>query len=251
METETDLHELLAAEEVSTADLVPFMRRVTPSLHDLDVVLRQAVSGVSYKNTLAKITSKKDKTAMASLRSAGGAVMLGSALEGSSDFGGLGWKIYKRLKGVRWDKQGEFKGKYAFHVRGPQDYEFIPDESDPFKFIRSNGEVIQPKRMLTDGGSTPRIAWAIPDLNPLGYLLGYLIHDWDFLAHHCRPDESRSFEETNITLAEGIYTMMMTGKVTPDWRKVEIVYQAVSSFVGRGVWNRPWTDDQCETNLGP
>lgn len=105
--------------------------------------------------------------------------------------------------------------------------------------------------MHTDGGSIPRIAWAIPDLDPWTYINGYLIHDWDFIVHHCRPDQGREFGPVNLTLGEGIYTLMMTGQVRPDWRKVEIVYQAVSSVVGQKVWNRPWTQEECKVVMDP
>ena len=54
---------------------------------------------------------------------------------------------------------------------------------------------------------------------------------------------------SNVTLAEGIYTLMRTGAVATDWRKVELVYQAVSSFVGRGVWDRMWQPSECAVAL--
>src|SRR5262249_24674602 len=126
-----------------------------------------------------------------------------------------------------------------------------PDARDPFRFIRGSGEEIKPGVMVTDAGSVPRVAWVIKDINPWTYIKAYLIHDWEFLSNHCREGFTGTFEEANSTLAEGIYTLMMNEEVDADWRKVELVYQAVSSFVGRRVWNRAWNADECQASLKP
>ena len=103
---------------------------------------------------------------------------------------------------------------------------------------------------MTDAGSTPPIAWLIPDLDPLTYLKAYLLHDWEFMMHHCRPHESRTFEEANHTLAEGVFTLMMTEEsIDPDWRKVALVHAGVSSFVGRRVWDKVWSAPECVVAL--
>ena len=46
-------------------------------------------------------------------------------------------------------------------------------------------------------------------------------------------------------LAEGIYTLMTAGEVAADWRKVAVVHAGVSSFVGRGVWDKVWDAPAC------
>jgi hypothetical protein len=240
-----------ARETMSLADLEPMMRQVTPTVPDLERKLKEALTGPRLKETLAAIPSKKERDAVKALSAAGGTPMLHSAIEGTGDFGSLAWRLYKRLFSVTWDKQGEFQGRYNLEPVGPRDYIFRPNADDPFRFIRSDGQEIQPGPMHTDGGSIPRVAWVIPDLDPWAYLPAYLLHDWEFIVHHCRVDQSLEFDDVNQILAEGTYTMMVTGKVPADWRKVEIVYEAVSSFVGKTVWDRPWTPDQCQTTMNP
>jgi hypothetical protein len=170
-----------------------------------------------------------------------------------SSFDGWWFRRYKANFNVRWDSQGQFLGTFDrdrhLTPRGGMDYLYTPDANDPLRFIRSTGEKIQPGRMITDGGSVPRPAWVIPDINPWTYIKAYLVHDWDFSRHHCEATYGRDFELVNLTLGEGIYTLMRTGEVNTDWRKVELVYEAVSSFVGQGVWDRMWTLMECAVSL--
>ena len=39
------------------------------------------------------------------------------------------------------------------------------------------------------------------------------------------------------------------GAQTYNWRNVEIVFRAVSSFVGRRVWERGWAQAECAVAL--
>ena len=90
--------------------------------------------------------------------------------------------------------------------------------------------------METDAGSIPRVIWSIPGLSPWDYLPAYMIHDWDFKAHH-EGLSDRTFEQANLTLAEGIYTLMKTGVANSDWARIQIIYSAVSSPIGRAIWD--------------
>lgn len=238
-------------EPKSLEDLDVLMRQVTPTARDLERQVIDAVTGAGAKQNLGALKSKAVTAAVKALNAAGGTVMLKSAIEGSGDFGGLGWRIYKRLHGVTWDVQGELHGPAAVTWKAARDYTFRPDPANPFYFVRANGQRIQPAAMSTDGGSIPRVVWSVPNMDPWAYLPAYLLHDWLFTAHHCLPDQAGSFEEANVVLAEAVYTMMMTGMVPGDWRKIEIIYQAVSSFVGRRVWDRMWTPDECQVTLNP
>ncbi len=254
---EDQFAELLKNEEVPTAALATYLRRVTPTEDDLSSALEEAIpearGATTVTNLLGKKFGKKDGDAVSALLKSGGPEMLSSALEGTGRFGGLAWRLYKKLHKVKWEKRGKFVGDPAVIARGGRDYTYKPNPANPFKFIRSTDEEITPSAMITDGGSIPRVAWVIPGLDPWTYMPAYLIHDWDFIVHHCDPDKSRDFDEVNLTLAEAVYTLMMDNPniVTPDWRKVEIIYQGVSSFVGKGVWNRAWTQGQCQTTLNP
>lgn len=242
------LQTLLAQVSLPTEALTPLLRREAPSAEDLEALLLAAAIGPAGR-ALAGGPRNKFTTALTALKNLGGSG-LRSALEGTGEFGGLSWWMYKKLFTVTWERRGAFLGRYSLEWNGPRDYTFIPDKDDPFRFVAKDGTETRPQRMKTDGGSVPRIAWAVPDLDPWTYLPAYLIHDWGFITHHCLPDASRTFEEVNQALAEGIYTMMMDGTVPADWRKVEVVYRSVSSSVGRGLWDRNWTAAQCDLTLG-
>lgn len=148
------------------------------------------------------------------------------------------WHAQKRALGVEFQK-GEFIGVPEVATSGGRNY--LYKQSEPkFAFRRFDGELIYPKAMVTDGGSIPRVAWVIPGLDPWTYMPAYLIHDWDFMAHHANPAYPRSFEEVNLTLAEGVYTLMMNGVGKQDWRILLAIYLGVSSPIGRRVWDASW-----------
>jgi hypothetical protein len=232
------LANLLKQPRISPAELAPLVREVTPTPLDLQRRVLAAEVGMGPMTRTA---------------SAGPLAISFAGFTDPSSFDGWWFQRYKANFGVEWDMQGQFLGVFDFDTNlfklGEQDYLYTPDAANPLRFVRSTGEIIQPGRMRTDGGSVPRPAWVIPDINPYTYIKAYLVHDWDFSRHHCDDTYGRNFEVVNLTLGEGIYTLMRTGEVNTDWRKVELVYEAVSSFVGRGVWDRIWQPDECLATL--
>ncbi len=175
--------------------------------------------------------------------------LLGGLIPTPGTFRDPAWWAYKKVWGIHWDVAGTFSGEPMVVANGGRDYIFRGGNG--FSFTRSSGEVITPGPMITDGGSIPRICWSIPGLNPWDYMPAFLIHDWDFMAHHCKADYPRSFEQANLTLAEGVYTLMANGTVPEDWRVLVAIFLGVSSFIGRKVWGRQWTPDQCQVALNP
>lgn len=161
------------------------------------------------------------------------------------------WRTYLRTFRPSYTRPGKFVGSPTIIARGGRDYIFRNEGPDKFRYIRANGQEIVPGTMVTDGGSIPRIAWAIPGLDPWSMMPAFLIHDWDFMAHHCIADYSRAFEEANETLAEGVYTLMLNDVVPQDWRVLVAIYAGVSSYVGWRVWGREWSKAQCNLALNP
>lgn len=229
----TGLANVLRQPRVSPDELEPLVRAVTPTPLDLQ---RKVLAAEVGMGTVAQ--------ARVATGGPGATAAFLSGLGDVSSFGSWWFQRYKANFGVQWDMPGRFEGVFDRNVhltqRDERNYLYTADRSNPLRFIRANGQVIQPGNMITDAGSVPRPAWVIPDINPWTYILAYLVHDWDFLRHHCDDTYARDFDLVNLTLAEGIYTLMQTGVVSTDWRKVELVFQAVSSFVGRGVWDRSW-----------
>jgi hypothetical protein len=177
------------------------------------------------------------------------------ALDGDSGNGFDSWwfQQYKATFGVAWEAQGTFEGNFSIGAnltaRDDGRYLHRPDPAAPLQLVRASGEVIQPGVMVTDGGSVPSVLQVLPDIDPFTYIKAYLIHDWDFLRHHCDGTYGRTFAEVNATLAEGLYTLMRTGEVATIWWNVELVYQGVSSPIGRAVWGWPWRASSCAIAL--
>ncbi|MCE9565543.1 MAG: M6 family metalloprotease domain-containing protein [Planctomycetes bacterium] len=242
--TVAGLVNLLRQQRVSWAELEPLVRQVTPTPLDL---VRRAMAAETGNRTAAAASPLMGPAGVG-----GPQAILGGFVDLSS-FEGRAFQIYKARIGISWDSQGAFFGTYdpSTQLRqiGERDYIYTPHPTDPLRFRRSSGDVVQPGQMVTDAGSVPRVAWVIKDINPWTYIKGYLVHDWDFLRHHCDTTYGRIFEDVNLTLAESIYTLMRTGEVDTDWRKVELVFEAVSSVVGRGVWDPIWMPEVCAASL--
>jgi len=133
-------------------------------------------------------------------------------------------------------KIGVFKGIPNLRWVGPDRFEFFQDTSNPFQFHRYNGEIINPEQMYTDGGSIPRIVQSMPDLSPWEYGPAYIIHDWEFEAHH-RNLNQKTFDAVNRTLAEGIKTLMDACIVQKNYVALYTIWLAVSSPVAKSIWN--------------
>ncbi len=146
---------------------------------------------------------------------------------------------------------GRFLGRFRLQWIGPNLFEYEPDPADPFRYERMDKdgnviETIQPGTMTTDGGSIPRLAQGLPGYSPWEYGPAYLIHDWEFEAHDRAreggPPFNKSFEEVNLTLAEGILTLMRHGylnyeKPAVSKDHVYSIYNAVNSDIGRAIWD--------------
>ena len=116
-------------------------------------------------------------------------------------------------------------------------FEYLPDEAAPFAFHRSNGEVVTPGHMYTDGGSIPRIFWLKKGLFPWDYGPAYLVHDWEFDLHHdSRTD--KSFEEVRDTMMEAVRTLMDGPLAQKREWVFGRIYDGINSGVARKIWDR-------------
>lgn len=118
----------------------------------------------------------------------------------------------------------------------PDWFEYLPDPSDRFAFVRSNGETISPARMFTDGGSIPRWFWLNKNLSPWVYVPAYLVHDWEFDQHRLKASP-KTFEAVRDTIAEGLKTLMESGLCPRSEQTFRTIYAGVSSFVARKYWD--------------
>jgi len=131
---------------------------------------------------------------------------------------------------------GSFQGKPHLCWVAPNSFEFFqPPGEPPFSFTRHTGELIVPGTMTTDGGSIPQLFQGIPGFSSWEFGPAFIVHDWEFQQHdHGAP---KSFEEANLTLAEGIWTLMTQGVTRKDKLLMTAIWAAVSSPVGRHIWD--------------
>jgi hypothetical protein len=133
---------------------------------------------------------------------------------------------------------GQFESLNRVRLRWsePDLFELVPRATQPFAFIRPNGQRIEPTNFFTDGGSIPRIVSALNGrLTPWGYGPAYLIHDWEFDRHHCGA--TKSFNAVRDTLMEALKTLMTT-VVPKNLVAFDLIYAGVSSSVAKALWNR-------------
>jgi hypothetical protein len=134
---------------------------------------------------------------------------------------------------------GKLQGKVLVQWIEPNKFIFIPDSEQPLIFVRSTGEIIAPKRMLTDGGSIPRAFWILRNYSPWGYAPAFIIHDWLFVTKHCNIPgyEKYTYDEAATVMAEIMKTMMETGRVDVDKATVMSMYYAVRTPIASREWN--------------
>lgn len=244
------LRRLLAQRTVSADELAPLVLATAPTTLDVERAAMALPPVPGEGDPPPK--KKKPKAEAAGRGQKAQAVAPGPPDDDPTTFGNWVWRRYRANVRPGWTRLGSFGGAYTLTPRGPNDYLYAPGAT-PFSFTRANGEVVTPGRMTTDGGSVPRVAWLLPNLDPWTYLHAYALHDWLFITHHCqRPgDPANTFGRANTVLAEAIYTLMRAepDEYAPDWRNVVAVSGGVSSPVGRGVWDRQWDAPGCGNAL--
>ncbi len=141
---------------------------------------------------------------------------------------------------------GTFVGTVDLRWLREDTFLFVPNDDAPFSFVRPNGETIRPGAMVTDGGSVPRLFWALDGYSPWAFAPAYIIHDWMYQARHCGflPADRHSFEDTVVVFAEALASLMESD---PRERDAEVfanlVAGAASPFArwhwDHGVCRRP------------
>jgi hypothetical protein len=145
---------------------------------------------------------------------------------------------------------GEIGGRLTIEWVGPDQFIYRPDAERPFYFKRVNGEVIKPGSIYTDGGTVPRLFWAMRGYSPWAFGSAYIAHDWLFAAHHCGYPEAQNHNLGTAAdvLDECIKTQMENDQLRaqkeghPDdslrdpglLRNIDI---AVRSVIAQKMWN--------------
>lgn len=139
---------------------------------------------------------------------------------------------------------GTLEGDLDVRWIKPDRFVYVPSTTNPLTFTTATRRVIVPRKMYTDGGSIPRLFWNVPGYSPWGYAPGYIVHDWLFVAHHCKfPDyQDVTFEESAAVLASAIKTLMVKKTAPTDETTLWAVYRAVKSPIARKLWDEGTCD---------
>jgi hypothetical protein len=142
--------------------------------------------------------------------------------------------------------KGEIGGRLTLEWIGADKFIYRPDAQEPFYFRRGNGELIQPKRMFTDGGSIPRPLWALRGYSPWGFGPAFVAHDWIFDAHHCGLPEVKShtvFSAADV-LSEVMKTLMEA--TNPQVLKSPSLLYTIDAAVRTPIAEKLWNEGKCE-----
>lgn len=153
-----------------------------------------------------------------------------------------------------WDdyQTGSFKNIESIHLRwvggeasAHRLLEYIPDKDLPFSFTDAKGARITPERFLTDGGTIPSFATVVSGIDRFGYLPAYLLHDWEYVLHHCnRLPPDRDQERVDSAMMEALKTMMVEGRVAESRRNFWRIETALKNFAGSY-----WNNEEAECSL--
>jgi hypothetical protein len=117
-------------------------------------------------------------------------------------------RFYERVDG-----KGVINGRPAVVWTQPDKFVYVHQLNTLFSFERSNGEVVRPGSIETDGGSIPRFLWSQKGYSPWSYAPAYLIHDWLYEAHRRKEPAGVDAEGNPI-----YYT-----KEQADWIMAEVI----------------------------
>ncbi len=141
---------------------------------------------------------------------------------------------------------GKLKGELIVEWRKPNSFVYIPSQDNPLRFTRgTNGDVIEPKRMWTDGGSIPRQFWVFKNYSPWGYGPAFIVHDWLFHMQDC---ELPGYERYDLKTAAVIMSeIMKTLHQDPEFdygdaSSIYLMYKGVQTPLAI----QAWEDRNCE-----
>lgn len=151
---------------------------------------------------------------------------------------------------------GELKGKLVVEWVDQDKFIFLPDGQSPLRFTRKNGDVIEPQRMFTDGGTIPAALRAIKSYSPWGYAPAFIVHDWLFVMKHCKVPgfEKYDLDKAATIMSEVMKTVMENPNYGGPNKLVHYsMYEAVRSPTAKDYWEKGTceTPEGAKTEAGP
>lgn len=151
--------------------------------------------------------------------------------------------------GYAMTQPGLLKGKLLVQWVAADQFIFLPDTENPLTFTRSDGTVIQPQRMFTDGGSIPPALRALKSYSPWGFAPAFIVHDWIFTLKHCKIPgyETYDLDGAASVMSEVMKTLMQDpryGGANP------LVHYSFHEAVQSPTARRYWETGTCATDKG-
>lgn len=193
-------------------------------------VLREAITRIDWRCATQHYVGMSGET---------GAIMgpllmrVGGLLAGLFALGGCADFHYRHTAA------GTLHGKVVVEWYKPNLFVYRPDGTSPLTFKRSNGAVIQPELMYTDGGSIPRAFWVFRNYSPWGYGPAFIVHDWLFQMQHCKLPgyQNYTLKDAATVMSEIMKTLMETpGFDYGSKSSMYLMYEAVQTAPARDSW---------------
>ncbi|NOT70329.1 MAG: DUF1353 domain-containing protein [Hyphomicrobium sp.] len=140
---------------------------------------------------------------------------------------------------------GQLKGRLVVEWIDQDKFVFTPDPANPLRYTRKNSDVIEPQRMVTDGGTIPPPLRAVKSYSPWGYAPAFIIHDWLFAMKHCKVPgfEAYDVDKAATVMAEVLKTLMQDPRYGGPNKLVHYsMYEAVRSATAQDYWNNGTCD---------
>jgi hypothetical protein len=141
---------------------------------------------------------------------------------------------------------GQLSGKLIVEWYKPNLFKYKPDAGDPLTFVRSNGDIVKPKEMVTDGGSIPRAFWVFKNYSPWGYGPAFVAHDWLFHVKNCNLPgyPAYSLKDAAWVMSEVMKTLMATpGFDYGSKSSMYLMYVAVQTAPAKEAWEHGTCQD--------
>lgn len=134
---------------------------------------------------------------------------------------------------------GRFEGDLRLRWVALDLFAYEPDPLRPFRFVRPSGEVIEPGRIVTDGGSIPSVVRGIDGLSPWGFAPAYVVHDWLFQRQRCgqAPADEAGFAESVAVMAEALRTLIGDDPAAAELERYRAIVSSSASVFARHHWN--------------
>lgn len=117
------------------------------------------------------------------------------------------FESYRKLPTGKFENADDL-GPTLFETSNDDWWTYKPRAGAELRFVRPNGEVIQPTEFLTDLGTVPPLFRIGRLLQPDGLPAVALIHDWIVRLNNCGQG-THKFDESNRIQQEALKTWMV------------------------------------------